>query len=72
MKYYFLPIYLTKFTFHLFSEQNWHDKRIFNNVNTLNNSSPMENAVTNKKKHFSQLFALGPQTFHASRNKMTK
>ena len=31
------------------------------NVNKLNHSSPMTNTVTNKIKHYPQLFALGPQ-----------
>ena len=36
-------------------------KPVSNNLNKLNHSSPMNNTVTNKIKHFTQLFALDPQ-----------
>ena len=32
-------------------------KPVFNKVTRLNHSSPMKNSVTNKVKHFPQLFA---------------
>ena len=44
-----------------FSEQNVLDKPTFSNVSRLNHSSPLNNNVTNKTKHFPQLFALGLQ-----------
>ena len=44
------------------SEQNCLDKPVFNYVSRLNHLSPMNNTVTNKIKHFPQLFPLGPQT----------
>ena len=44
-----------------FSEQNFLNKPVFNNVSRLNHSSPMNNTVIKKIKHFRQLFALGPQ-----------
>ena len=47
--------------FNNISEQNGLDKPVFNNVNRLNHSFSMNNTVTNKIKHFPQLFALGPQ-----------
>ena len=40
--------------------QNYIDIPAFNNIRRLKYSSPMNNAVTNKTKHFPQLFALGP------------
>ena len=58
-------IFLLKCTFlpicNNFSGQNCLDKPIFNNVSTLNHSSPINNTVTNKIKHFPQLFVLSPQ-----------
>ena len=36
-------------------------KPVSNNLNKLNHSSPMNNTVTNKIKHFTQLFTLDPQ-----------
>ena len=44
-----------------FSEQNFLDKPFFNNVSRLNYSSPLNNSVTHKIKHFPLLFALGLQ-----------
>ena len=44
-----------------FPEQNCLDKPAFNNVSTINHSSPMNNTITNKIKHFPQSFAVGPQ-----------
>ena len=51
----FLPIYNN------LTEQNCFGKAVFNNVSRLNYSSLMNNTVTNKIKHFRQLFPLEPQ-----------
>ena len=60
----FLPLYPTKccywkvfsLIFNNISEQNSLNKFVINNVNRLNHSSLMNNTVTNKIKHFPQLF----------------
>ena len=44
-----------------FSEQNCLDKPFFNNGSRLDHSSPLNNSVTHKMKHFPQLFALDLQ-----------
>ena len=51
----FLPIWNN------ISEQNCLDKPVFDIVNRLYHSSPMNNTLTNKIKHFLQLFALGQE-----------
>ena len=69
IKDYFLLLYPTKSyywkvfspIFNIIWEQNCLDKPMFINVNKLNHSSPMNNIVTKKIKHFLQLFALGLQ-----------
>ena len=48
-------------TINKFSEQNCLNKPVFNNLSSLNHSSPMNSNVTSKIKHFTQLFALGLQ-----------
>ena len=37
-----------------FTEQNFLDKSVFNNLSRLDHSAPMINTITNKIKHFSQ------------------
>ena len=44
-----------------FLGQNYLDKTVFDNVNRVNHSSPMNNTLRNKTKHLPQLFALDPQ-----------
>ena len=69
MQYYFFPLYPTKsYCWKVFStisnkisERNCLDRPDFDNVNRLNHSSLMNNTVTNKIKHFPQLFVLGSQ-----------
>lgn len=43
------------------SEQNCLDKLVYDNLSGFNYFSLRNNTVTNKIKHFHQLFALGPQ-----------
>ena len=43
------------------SEQNRLDKPVSDNFSTLNDSTPMNNTVTNKIKYYPQLFSLGPE-----------
>ena len=50
------------------SEQNYFDKPVFNSIRRLNHSSPMNNAVTNKTRHFFLRFALGPLKIDSKRN----
>ena len=51
-----------------FSKEICLEKPVFSNVSRLNHSSSINNTVTNKTKHFPQLFVLGPQV--ALRQKM--
>ena len=46
-----------------FSEQNCLDKPVFNSARRINHSFSMNNTVTNKIRHFLQLFAFGPPIF---------
>ena len=65
-----LPLFLTKSyywnvflpTCKNFTEKNCLDKPVFNNVSRINNPSSMNSTFTNKIKHKTQLFTLGPQT----------
>ena len=43
-----------------FSEQNCLDKPVFNSARRINHSFSMNNTVTNKIRHFLQLFTFGP------------
>ena len=69
IKDYFLPLCPTKFyywkvfspNFNNISEQDCTDKSVFSWVKRLNYSSPINNTITNKIKHFPQLYSLGPQ-----------
>ena len=69
MKDYFLPVHTVKSfhwrvfspIFNKISKQYCLGKPVFNNVNRLNHSSPMNNTVNKKIKHFPHLFALGTE-----------
>ena len=58
-KYYCSKVFLS--IFNNISEQNCLDELGFNKVNRVNHSSTINNAVTNKIKHFRQSFTLDPQ-----------
>ena len=49
------------YTFSNISEKNCLDNSVFNNLNRLDHSSPINNTVANKTKHLPQLFSLSQQ-----------
>ena len=49
------------YTFSNISEKNCLDNSVFDNLNRLDHSSPINNTVANKTKHLPQLFSLSQQ-----------